>query len=216
MTLALNYNKKVVPFLILVIILAMGYFGGWWDGFFSGRSTTNSLKPAVPSIDMLQTRITGWDKGKKTWEIEARRMWQSADGNLIYFQKITHGIAFSVKNKRVEFKAGWARWEKMSEMLYLGGGLEATVDNSTMNTEAAVLNYRTEELNSTSAVRMTQNDSWATAKTMRINFSKEEIVLEGDVDLVQKEDQVTADGLIYNQKDETFQLIGPKGVTINP
>jgi LPS export ABC transporter protein LptC len=216
MTLALNYNKKVVPFLAVFIILAMGYFGGWWDDFFIRHSPTNSLKPAVPSIDMLQTKLTGWDKGKKTWEIEARRIWQSADGNLVYFQNISHGVAFSVKDKRVEFKAGWARWEKMRELLYLGGGLEATVDNSTMYTEAAVLNYHTEELNSSSVVRMTQKDAWATAQTMKINFSKEEIDLEGDVTLVQKEDQVAADGLIYNQKDETFRLIGPKGVTINP
>ena len=216
MTLALNYNKKVVPFLALFIVLGMGYFGGWWDDFFIQRSSTNSLKPAVPSIDMIQTQLVGWDKGKKTLEIEAGRIWQSADGNFVYFQKISHGIAFSVKDKRVEFKAGWARWEKMHELLYLGGGLEATVDNSTMYTEAAVLNYHTEELNSTSTVRMTQKDAWATAQTMRINFSKEEIDLEGDVTLVQKQDRVTADGLIYNQKDETFQLIGPKGVTINP
>jgi hypothetical protein len=69
MTLALNCNKKVVPFLALFIILAMGYFGGWWDDFFIRSSTANSLKPAVSSIEMSQTKLTGWDKGKIRWEI---------------------------------------------------------------------------------------------------------------------------------------------------
>jgi LPS export ABC transporter protein LptC len=216
MTLTLNYNKKVVPFLGIFIILVMGYFGGWWDDFFIQRPAANTLKPAVPSIDMLQTKLTGWDKGKKTWEIEAQRIWQSADGNSVYFQKITHGVAFSAKNKRVDFKAGWARWERIHELLYLGGGLEAKVDNGTLETEDGVLNYRTEELNSNTGVYMTQKDSWATAKTLQVNFSKEEIELEGDVVLIQKKDQMVADGVIFNQKDETYQMIGPKEATINP
>jgi LPS export ABC transporter protein LptC len=216
MTLALNYNKKAMTFFAIFIVIVMGYFGGWWDDFFIHSSTANSLKPAVPSIEMSQTKLTGWEKGKKRWEIEAQKILQSTDGNFVYFQKITNGVAFSDKNKRVDFTAGWARWERIPELLYLGGGFEARVDDGTVNTEEALISYRTEELNSSTAVCLTQKDSSATAKTMRINFSKEEIILEGDVIILQKKDQVTAEGVIFNQKDETYQLIGPKEVTINP
>jgi lipopolysaccharide export system protein LptC len=101
-------------------------------------------------------------------------------------------------------------------LLYLGGGLEAKVDDSIVNTAEAVVNYRTEELTSSTAVRLTDKDRVVTANTMRINLSKEEMVLEGDVVLIQKRDQVRADGVIFYNKEETFELIGPKGVLINP
>lgn len=208
--------KRILPFLIALSIITAGCFGGWWDVFFIKSTPARSLKPAVPSIDMSQTKLTGWDKGKKSWEIEAHRIWQSADGNLVYFQKITHGVAFSMKDKRVDFTADWARWERLHELLYLGGGVEAKVDDSIVNTAEAVVNYRTEELTSSTAVRMIEKDTVATAKTMRIILSKEEIILEGDVVLIQKRDQVTADGVIFYHKDETYELIGPKGALINP
>jgi LPS export ABC transporter protein LptC len=208
--------KRILPVLIFLSVIFIGHFGGWWDGFFTNTSPANSLKPAVPSIDMSKTKFVGWDKGKKSWEIEAHRIWQSSDGNLVYFKKITHGVAFSLKDKRVDFTAAWARWERLGQLLYLGGGLEAKVDDSIVNTAEAVVNYRTEELTSSTAVRLTDKDRVVTANTMRINLSKEEMILEGDVVLIQKRDQVKADGVIFYNKEETFELIGPKGVLINP
>jgi LPS export ABC transporter protein LptC len=208
--------KRLRPFLIILIIIIMGCFGGWWDVFFMKAAPTRSLKPAVPSIDMSQTKLTGWDKGKKSWEIEARRIWQSADGNMVYFQKIIHGVAFSMNDKRVDFTSDWARWERARELLYLGGGLEAKVDDSIVNTAEAIINYRTEELTSSTRVRVTEKETVATAKTMRIDLAKDELILEGDVVLVQNRDRVTADGVIFYHKDETYELIGPKGAIINP
>ncbi|HBE76741.1 MAG TPA: hypothetical protein DDW65_03005 [Firmicutes bacterium] len=209
--------KRLLPFIIGLTILMMGYYGGWWDYFLKRSSTpATTLKPAVPSIDIIKSKLAGWDKEKKSWEIEADRIWQTEDGSYVYFHKITHGVAYSVKDKRIDFTAGWARWERMKEMLYLGGNLEAKVDDITMKTVAAVLNYRTEKLTSDTGVQYNRKEAWATAQSIRVNFSEEEVTLEGDLVLVQNNDHITADGLIYNQKTETYHLIGPKGVMINP
>ncbi len=196
----------------------MGYFGGWWDNILIKKTPqpTVNLKPAVPSIDMTQTQLTAWSEEKKDWEIEAERIWQSVDGNYIYFQKIEKGIAYSVKDRRVDFTAGWARWEKIREQLFLGDGLEARVEGSVILTNEATINYRTEEMICPGEVHLSKKDGWTTAKTMKIDFKKEEMFLEGDVVIVQKEDQATADGVIYNFDDEKFKLVGPKEVFINP
>ncbi|MGE5582257.1 MAG: LPS export ABC transporter periplasmic protein LptC [Bacillota bacterium] len=211
----LEWNKALA-ILAVVLILLMGYFGGWWDDFFIKSTPSQNLKPAVPSIDMTRTRLTGWKDDKKDWEIEAERIWQSSDGNFIYFQKISRGVAFSVKGKRVDFKAGWARWEKAPRLLYFGGGLEVRIDNSLVVTADGMLNYATEELICNHEVEMTRKDSRAYAKTMKINLPKDEILLEGGVLLIEKKDRVKADGVIFNDKDESYQLLGPKGVTIYP
>jgi hypothetical protein len=208
--------KRILPFLIVLCVIIMGYFGGWWDISSVISPAAHSLRPVIPSIDMLKTKLTGWDQNKKSCEIEAHRTWQSADGNIVYFQKISHGVAFSMKDERVDFTASWARWERFPELLYLGGGLEAKVSNCMVRTKEAVVNYRKEEMTSSTAVRMTQKDTLVTARSMRIKLSEEAIILEGDVVLIQNKDQVVADSMIFHHKDETYELIGPKGVTINP
>ena len=50
---------------------------------------------------------------------------------------------------------------------------------------------------------------------MRVDLEKEELLLEGDVELVQNKDRVRAKGLIYNLKDEQYRLVEPGGITLN-
>ena len=202
--------------MVVLFIAVVGYFGGWWDIRSAISPKAPSSKPMVPSIEMERTKLTGWDRGKKSWEIKARRIWQSADGNIVYFQKILHGIAFSMKGERVDFKAGWARWERIPETLYIGGGLEAKVSDCTVKTKEATIDYRKETLTSKTAVQMNQKDTLVTARSLQIKLSEEEMDLEGDVVLVQNNNRVAADGMKFYHKDETYQLIDPKGVTINP
>jgi LPS export ABC transporter protein LptC len=208
--------KRILPFLIILFIAVIGYIGGWWDVGSVVSRKVQSSKPAVPSIDMEKTKLTGWDEDKKSWEIEARRTWQSADGNIVYFRKITHGVAFSMKGEQVDFKAGWARWERIPQNLYIGGGLEAKVSDCIVKTKEAVIDYRKEIMTSKTAVQMNQKDTLVTAKSLEIKLSEEEMDLAGDVVLVQNKNRVAADGMKFFHKDETYQLIDPKGVTIIP
>ncbi len=208
--------KRICPFLILFFIAIVGYLGGWWDISFAISQKIQPNKPMIPSMDMETTKLTGWDQNKKSWEIEARRMWQSADGNIVYFQKIAHGVAFSMKSERVDFRAAWARWERIPEMLYIGGELEAKVADCIVKTKDAVIDYRKEMMTSETAVRLYQKDTLMTANRLQINLSKEEMDLEGDVALVQNNNRITAEGIKFYHKDETYQLIDPKGATINP
>ncbi|HBF37491.1 MAG TPA: hypothetical protein DDW50_09245 [Firmicutes bacterium] len=208
--------RRILPFLIILGIAGMGYFGGWWDIASVISQPISSGRPRVPSINMMKTKLTGWDQDKKSWEIEARRIWQSADGNIVYFQKISRGVAFSMKNERVDFIAGWARWERIPEILYIGGGLEAKVSDCMVKTKEAEINYRNEVLTTSAGVQMTQQDTQVTAKSLEIRLAEEQMILEGDVVLVQNNNRVTANGMKFYHRDQTYQLIDPKGVTINP
>ncbi len=208
--------KRVFPFLSLFFIAIVGHLGGWWDISSAISQKIQPNKPMDPGIDMETTKLTGWDQNKKSWEIEAGRMWQSADGNIVYFQRIPHGVAFSVKNERVEFRAAWARWERIPEMLYIGGGLEAKVTDCRVKTKEAVIEYRKEMMTSETAVRLYQKDTLITANRLQINLSKEEMDLEGNVIFIQNNHRFMAEGIQFYHKDETYQLINPKGATIIP
>lgn len=208
--------KRIVPFLVLFFIAIVGHVGGWWDISSVVSLKLQPNKPMVPGMDMETTKLTGWDQSKKTWEIEAGRMWQSADGNIVHFQRISHGVAFSVKSERVEFRAAWARWERIPQMLYIGGGLEAKVADCRVKTKEAVVDYRKEIMTSETAVRLYQKETLITANRLQINLSKEEMDLEGNVVLVQNNHRATAEGIQFYHKDETYQLINPKGATIIP
>lgn len=213
MTLSRNRIIFIIGFILLLIV---GYFGGWWDALFIKYPLSQTSKSAVPGVKMTKTRLTGWDNEKKKWDVSAQRIWQSTDGNFIHFRNINQGVAYSVEGKDIEFKAGWARWERIPEILYLGGGIEARFEDTVILTEDGTLNYRTEEMNCPHEVKMTRKDSRVTGKTLKVKFPKDEMLLQGNVILIQNKDQVTADGIMYNLKDESYQLINPKGVTIYP
>jgi hypothetical protein len=208
---------KVISLILIVLIIIIGYFGGWWDDFFhKPPPIQSSLKPATPSIDISEARLTGWDGQKKAWEIEARRIWQATDGNLVYFEEIGQGIIFSETEKRVDFKAGWARWEKLNGKLYIGAGLDAEMEEGKFSTREGMMDFRSQELVCQDHIHFSHKDITASADSMNVNFLKEELLLEGNIELIQNNNQVRAKGLWYDLKEEKYHLIEPKEVTLNP
>lgn len=208
---------KIATVLVLILGLTLGYFGGWWDGIFQKDDPPQpKLSPAGPGIDISEVKLVNWDKQKKEWEIRAKRIWQTVEGNLVYFENIEEGVAYSVKNQNVKFKAGWARWEKIRGKLYIGGGIEAGLDKGNFSTSEAEVNFRTQEMICNQPVQLNREDLFVKAKTMRINFSKEELFLEGDVELIQNNNLIRSSGLVYNLKEEKFHLVEPREVTLVP
>jgi lipopolysaccharide export system protein LptC len=212
---------KTLTIIFIVLVIGLGWMGGWWDIirdelWLHSVDSTKPLRPDPPSIVITRPRLIGWQDYKKSWEIEALRIWQSAEGNRIHFQKIINGVVFSVKDKRVDFSAEWARLEKASSDLYLGGGLEAKIDQGGFTTSEGVMNYKREELLCPKEVIYTENDTLIKAQKMIIKFSKDEILMEGDVELIEKKDQMKANGLLYNTKEKKYYLIDPKGITLYP
>jgi len=78
------------------------------------------------------------------------------------------------------------------------------------------MKYNTEELYCPSLVQYYGEDIQATANKMTMNFKKEEVLLEGNVELNQKGDIVRAEGMIYWRKDNKFKLIKPREAIIKP
>jgi lipopolysaccharide export system protein LptC len=216
----LKLIRIVVIIGIIILIGVMGFFGGWWDEIFKNINnnktlTTQPVTSPIPGLVINQPKLVGWDGQKKTWEITATKMWQTDDNNFIYFEKIEKGIIYST-DTRVDFTAGWARWERLRELLYIGDGLEARTDVGYFGTAEAIMNYRTQELFCPKEVIYSETNKVMRANMMRLNFKTEEISLEGDVELSQDRDIVKAGAITYNSKDKQYRLLEPEGITIYP
>lgn len=211
-------NKKwLITGLILGGFILLGYFGGWWEIFYQG--TANSIKtvqPSQPASVTYDGELTGWEDHELAWRIKAVKIWESSDGNQVYFEDISEGIIYTENDGEVYFKAKWARWEKAREELNISGGLEAYRGDEFFSTAEAVMKYKTEELHSLAPLEYHDQDLQVKADQMKMKFKAEEIWLEGNVELIQEGDVARADGLIYWRKDKKFKLIKPKEAVIKP
>ncbi len=217
----MRFSFKMLTVLFIMSFVLLGYFGGWWDTLWAELWTRPGAsivapKPDPPAIVISQPQLTGWDDLKKTWQIEAERIWQSSKGNTFHFTKILNGVVFSAKDERIEFSAGWGRLEKSSSDLYIGGELEAIIGEGRFKTAEAFMNYKREELLCPNDVIYIENEMVIQAQKMEIQYSKDEILLEGDVQLFEKRDLMTADGLLYNTKEKKYYMIHPKEITLYP
>lgn len=202
---------------MLALVLVLGWYGGWWEGLVRPvvNSKTLPSKPAVPSIDLYQTKLVGWDQQQKAWEIRAKRIWQSADGNITYFNQIDQGIIFSVEGRTAYFKAGWARWEKPRSVLYIGGFLNITVDQHRFKTKEAVMWFKNQELSCSYPIEVIGKDVRLKAEKLKVNLKRKDVRLEGNVVLSQGRDQITSQTVIYNLKSKQYQLLEPGGIILN-
>lgn len=199
---------------IIVVVITIGCFGGWWDGFWPKPVSNPLPKPALPGLVMNRTELTGWDNGQKVWLIKAGKIWQSNDSNFVYFEKISDSVIFSVKERRVDFSAGWARWEKYRNELVIGGNIQARITEGVLSTPEAVMSFPNHELACRNGVNFNGKDLTMKAAVVRLNFDKEELYLEGGVELAQKDNQIKAGALIYSLKDEQYRLEEPEGVLL--
>jgi hypothetical protein len=210
-------KKNLIPIVILGGFILLGYFGGWWEIFYQGLETkTQSIQPSKPSSVIYNGELVGWDDQELAWQIGAVKIWESSDGNQVYFENINNGIIYTQKDGKVFFKAKWARWERAREELHISGSLEARRDDDFFTSAEAVMKYKTEELHCLSPVKYHEKDLQATADKMILKFEDEEVLLEGNVELIQEGDLVRAEGLVYWRKEKKFKLIKPKEAIIKP
>ena len=106
------------------------------------------------------------------------------------------------------------RWEKPSNQMFIGGGMQAHLEQGFFTTAEAVMIYNKQELYCPKSVRYHESNLSISADSMRVDLDKEELLLEGNVELVQNKDRVRAKGLIYNLKDEQYRLVEPGGITL--
>ncbi len=209
--------KRSIGFFTLAGLVFLGYLGGWWEFLYQGtKQSVQSIQPSKPASVMYEGELTGWNDQELAWKIGAVKIWESSDGNQVYFEKIYNGIIYTEKDGKVYFKAKWARWERAREELNISGGFEASRDDEFFTTDEAVMKYKKEELHCLSPVKYYDKDLQATADKMIMKFEDEEVLLEGNVELIREGDLVRSEGLIYWRKDKKFKLIKPKEAIIKP
>ncbi len=209
--------KKLATIVFMTVgIYVAGRYGGWWDLIGQAPNLPSRPPPPnVPGISIRGSSLIGWDDHQKAWEIKAEKIWQTSDGNLVYFETITEGVIFSVKGERVTFTAGWARWEKHRSQLTIGKGLTADFKDGTFTTSEAVMDYQTEVISSEKGIRYVGDEVTVTAAKMRANVDQEELYLEGQVMLVQDGDEIHSRALTYYSKQKRFEVHEPEEVTLN-
>lgn len=210
-------KQLVIPIIwivVTVLVAVLGHYGGWWEGPPPADSVA-SPRPVAPDMLVRQSKLSGWDGSQKTWEVKAERIWQSNGGNQIYFENISDGIIFSVKGNQVAFQATWARWEKFSKSLYVGGKLQARVEDKILTTEEMVMRYDTEMIHSSRPITVTGKKLKMTAGSMQLDLKNELLVLDNGVEFVQDGDSLRSKGIRYNLKTEEFELVEPEGVVLS-
>lgn len=217
----MKLNFKLLTVAFLGMFITLGYFGGWWDEigaelFSNTEAPVNHTQSAPPALVIVHPKLIGWEDHKKSWEIEASKIWQTNNNSQYHFENISNGVVYSVKDKRVDFTAGWARLERNRSELALGGGLEAKVDDASIKTSEGMMNYKLEELVCPQPVIYRENENIIKARKMIIHLKNDEILLEGDVQFFENKDQMKADGLLYNTKEKKYYLISPKEIIIYP
>ena len=220
----LTENKfKLLTTVFMGLLLALGYYGGWWDEIGAGLFSKSKTQPvrtekAPPSIVITRPKLTGWEDHQKSWEIEAETIRQEETNNRsrYFFKNIKKGSVFSVKEKRVDFTAGWARLERNKSEISLGGGLEAIIDEASIKTLEGIMNYKQEEMVCPKPVVYQKDKTVIKARKMIIHLKNDEILLEGDVQFFENKDQMKADGLLYNTKEKKYYLISPKEIILYP
>jgi len=207
--------KLAFPFGLICFIL-LGFWGGWWDEIFRLDSTKVSTEPGiVPGIVMNNIKVSGWNGLKKTWQIQARKVWQGTDNVQVHFEKVTQGVVYSIRNERLDFTSGWVRLEKFRNELYFGGGVRAKINKGNFISESAVMNYKTQEIAFNQKVSFKGSNYLMKANKMHLNLELEEMKLEGNVFLEQTDSEVRADSLKYYLKEEQYFLEKPEGVFLN-
>ena len=210
-------KKRLTGILTLAGLVFLGYLGGWWEIFYQGNEqSVHTIQPSKPASVTYSGELTGWDDQELVWKIKAVKIWESSDGNQVYFEDIQNGIIYTENDGEIFFKAKWARWERAREELNISGSLEANRDDEFFTTDKAVMKYNIEELHCPSPVEYHEKDLHAKAGRMVMKFKDEEVLLEGNVELDQKGDIVRSEGLIFWRKDKKFKLIKPKEAIIRP
>ena len=213
--------KKIIIAMIVIGIIGLGQLGGWWDVLIReikpGRPSSGprNYQPK-PALETAESRLTGWKDRQKLWEIEADRIWQYDHGNQVFFENIHHGVVFSVKDKRVDFSAGSARWERYQSLLYIEGGLKAQTEEGFFSASRAAMNYKTQEMVCPEGVLYTEAGTQLIAKSLRIDLANEDFYLTGDVVFTQKDAIIKAGGMIYNYNTKQYQITNPEGITVFP
>ncbi|TCL62215.1 LPS export ABC transporter protein LptC [Hydrogenispora ethanolica] len=211
-----SYLNKLLSLGLVLLIWGLGYFGGWWDFIVSPKNITDQPQSsAKPRMMIHKNTISGWDNHQKAWQIKAENIWQVADGSIIYFETISEGVIFSVAGERLHFTAGWVRWEKPHGRLYFGDGLTVSLRDGTLKTPEAILDYRNQIIRSEKKIQFCGAELSLSAQKMQADINKEELVLEGDVELEQQGDRIQAQGLFYDLKEKRYELQNPKEMTIH-
>lgn len=216
---SISISGYVVVTILLIVIL--GFAGGWWGEVIrelrpQAKTAVQPTATAPPSLVIHKSKLTGWQDHKPTWEIEASKIWQTSDKNRIYFERIRHGVIFSFENKRVNFTAGWALWDRLRNQLTIGAGIEAITDQGRFETAEAVVDYRAQRLWCPHSVIYTEKDLVLNAQKMQLDMNQEEYILEGDVQLGHERDSVRAGKVIYNSRTQQYRLEQPGLVTLYP
>ena len=167
---------------------------------------------AVPGTELTMTRLVGHDRGRRTWELRARRIHRTIDGSLIEAGPILDGIIYSGGKVGCAFQAGRVRYEVPLQRLDVDGGLSGRLDDGTVFTaQAAVVDLRRNILTISGTVKASGPEIAVQAGGLTADLTAQIVTLQGNVTVRWPGGTVHANEAVYSVKDGAFFAQGNNG-----
>lgn len=166
-----------------------------------------------PGTTLWGTKLVGREKGEKSWEILAKKIWRSKDNVITICEDIEDAIVY-IDGKKVNFSAPRVRLDEVRQMMTLEGGIRGNVDKGYFETNVIHVDLQKRTLKSTSKVKFTYEEGVLTADRMEADLKAEVISLIGNV-IGRDGDQVfVGEQIDYSYNDNTYQIHGETEVEL--
>ena len=185
----------VILFLILLFAVAIFYI-------FSPGIMLLKIGENEKTVEFESARITGWDKGEKSFELYSKRGWATVGGNITYFEEVAEGKIFE-KGKIIakNIEAPEVKTFKHSEAIeaYAGGEKKIRLE----------INLQKEGSSEREA-------RWAriSAKELKYVPSEKKVTLAGDLILKRDDMRIIGDRLVSSSPYDVFFIEGNVSVSL--
>jgi LPS export ABC transporter protein LptC len=180
----------------------------------------NEVKVTQPhfATQLVDPVLIGRYNGEKMWELRAKTMVTSPDGQSTTLEGIFDGVFYANGNKRALFTAGEAQYDRANGDLLLKRGLQLTkLDDMTISLGHARWMGKSQVFKSEGPVQVVGKDFNMEAGRLAGEKGIQKITLEGDVRITTNEGaSIKADKGYYEEREKRFLLEGPVSLEIKP
>lgn len=165
-----------------------------------------------PKVEINNSMLTGWDSGKKIWQIHGKKVWFNQDKNIAYFEQVTDGVLFN-KQKAIilnSMHGQSGRAELSSGKFWVMGDASGVYLNKKakkLAISARQLSYANETLELQDSIIQVKN-IMITAPLMTVSSSSNFAICSQGVSGNIDNNQIQADYLEYDLDEHNIILSG--------
>ena len=173
-------------------------------------SNVRELKTAEP------VRIKGPRDGKGyRMDLTGIGMLTELKDHYIYIHKDVKGVRPLEEERNLYISSQWARLSTLSSEAYFSGDVEMIVDTQTITGPEATLKYDNNQsdlklIEFRGGTRVSDENKWATSEKLNIFVPEKKIVLEGAPRVVQNNDEILGEVIVFLNGGKQIQVLSGK------